>query len=226
MNFNFFSRIVKYIYPMFNTQFLYQQEAHFILEEHIERYFKYHNIKDYIGKKKVFKKNQKKTTTRSYTQILVYVHLKMISSISWFLKEGIGPSSEFKTLLKSSLRTSTYITCNYNHKTTNKTHNQKENLMIYRLIYKHTLKISYSKVVLYFVRVIFHGPHPIIICLRSRRKEKVKSYYVDDEEITIISMSCRDCLVRYRMVSEDKKYAMFRVCKTLCRIHYKNMNLS
>ena len=47
MNFNFFSRIVKYIYPMFNTQFLYQQEAHFILEEHIERYFKYHNIKDY-----------------------------------------------------------------------------------------------------------------------------------------------------------------------------------
>ena len=104
--------------------------------------------------------------------------------------------------------------------------------MIYRLIYKHTLKISYSKVVLSLVRVIFHGPHPIIICLRSRRKEKVKSYYVDDEEITIISMSCRaaemdfHCLVRYRMVSEDKKSAMFRVCKPLCRIHYKNMNLS
>ena len=36
MNLNFFSKNVKNIYLMFNTQFLYQQEAHFILEVHKE----------------------------------------------------------------------------------------------------------------------------------------------------------------------------------------------
>ena len=48
MNLKTFSKIVKNLYLMVNTQFL-QQDAHFILQDYKERYFNITIYKNFIG---------------------------------------------------------------------------------------------------------------------------------------------------------------------------------